>query len=290
MHQFAKYHGLGNDFILIDGLSTRATVSAQDAIRHCDRHFGIGADGVILALPSAIADCRMYLLNSDGSEAEMCGNGLRCLTQFVWDEKLIRKTEMTIETLAGLKRPHLRVDGERVVEITVEMGKPLLLARQVPTTLVAPEAKAIDVPLAVDGVSCNVTALNTGVPQCVIFVPDAEGIDWRALGPRIAHHPAFPQGANAMFTQILARDHLRVRPWERGAGATLACGTGACAAVVAAALTDRAERDVRVTLPGGTLQIRWDSTNDEVMMTGPAERVFVGELGERLAAPSSYGA
>jgi len=284
MLRFAKYHGLGNDFIVIDGLSAPATVSPQEAIHLCDRHFGIGADGVILVLPSTAADCRMQLYNSDGSEAEMCGNGLRCLTQFVWDEALIRKTEMTVETLAGLKRPRLRIEDERVVEMTVEMGRPLLLARDVPTTLVAPEAKTIDVPLKVDGSTWSVTALNTGVPQCVIFVPDAEAVDWRVIGPRIAYHPAFPRGANAMFTQVVARDHLRVRPWERGAGATLACGTGACAAAVAAALTGRAERDVRVGLPGGTLRIQWDASCDEVLMTGTAERVFVGESSKHLLA------
>jgi len=283
MLQFVKYHGLGNDFILMDGLSASVEMSARQAVRLCDRHFGIGADGVILALPSAIADCRMRLFNSDGSEGEMCGNGLRCLARFVWDEGLVRKTEMAVETLAGLKRPRLRVEGERVIEITVEMGKPLLLARDVPTTLVAPDAKAIDAPLELDGVTWQVTVLNTGVPHCVIFAPDAEAVDWRAIGPRIVDHPAFPQKANAMFTQVLARDHLRVRPWERGAGATLACGTGACAAAVAAALTGRAERDVKVTLPGGALRVQWDTSSDEITMIGPAERVFVGQLSERLA-------
>jgi diaminopimelate epimerase len=281
--RFAKYHGLGNDFILMDGLSAPMEMSAQIALRLCDRHFGVGADGVILVLPSAVADCRMQLINSDGSEAEMCGNGLRCLAQFVWDERLICKTEMTVETLAGLKHPRLRMNGERVVEIIVEMGLPLLRARDVPTTLVAPDAKAMDAPLELDGATWQVTALNTGVPHCVIFVSDAEAVDWRALGPRIVDHPAFPHKTNVMFTQVVARDHLRVRPWERGAGATLACGTGACAAAVAAALTGRAERDVQVTLPGGTLRIQWDANYDEIMMTGPAERVFVGQWSERPA-------
>jgi diaminopimelate epimerase len=281
--RFAKYHGLSNDFILMDGLSAPMEMSAQIALRLCDRHFGVGADGVILVLPSAVADCRMQLINSDGSEAEMCGNGLRCLAQFVWDERLICKTEMTVETLAGLKHPRLRMNGECVVEIIVEMGQPLLRARDVPTTLVAPDAKAMDAPLELDGATWQVTALNTGVPHCVIFVSDAETVDWRALGPRIVDHPTFPHKTNVMFTQVVARDHLRVRPWERGAGATLACGTGACAAAVAAALTGRAERDVQVTLPGGTLRIQWDANYDEIMMTGPAERVFVGQWSERPA-------
>ena len=283
MLRFAKYHGLGNDFILMDGLSAPMEMSAQIALRLCDRHSGVGADGVILVLPSAVADCRMQLYNSDGSEAEMCGNGLRCLAQFIWDERLIRKTEMTVETLAGLKHPRLRVNGERVVEIIVEMGQPLLRACDVPTTLVAPDAKAMDAPLELDGVTWQVAVLNTGVPHCVIFVSDAEAVDWRALGPRIVDHPAFPHKTNVMFTQVVARDHLRVRPWERGAGATLACGTGACAAAVAAALTGRAERDVQVTLPGGMLRIQWDASRDEIMMTGPAERVFVGQWSERPA-------
>ena len=277
MLHFVKYHGLGNDFILVDGLGAPAPdISPQVAVCLCDRHFGIGADGVILVLPSPDADCRMQLINSDGSEAEMCGNGLRCLARFVWDEGLIRNTEIAVETLAGLKRARLRVEGECVTEIAVEMGKPLLLAREVPTTLVAPDERALNLPLEINGATFRVTALNTGVPHCVVFVPDVESVDWRSLGPRIEHHPAFPRKTNVMFTQVVARDHLRVCPWERGAGATLACGTGACAATVAAAVTGRAERDVAVTLPGGTLRIQWDATSGEMIMTGPAERVFVG--------------
>jgi diaminopimelate epimerase len=158
------------------------------------------------------------------------------------------------------------------------MGKPLLLARDAPTTLVAPDDIAIDAPLELDGAMWRVTVLNTGVPHCVIFAPDAEAVDWRALGPRIVQHPAFPRKTNVMFTQVVARDHLRVRPWERGAGATLACGTGACAAAVAAALTGRAGRDVQVTLPGGTLRIQWNTESNELTMTGPVERVFMGQL------------
>jgi diaminopimelate epimerase len=276
--RFAKYHGLGNDFILMNGLNAPVEMSAQTAIRLCNRHFGIGADGVILALPSTIADCRMQLYNSDGSVAEMCGNGLRCLAQFVWDEQLIRTADMTVETLAGLRHPRLRVNGERVVEISVEMGKPLLLARDAPTTLVGPDDRAIDVPLELEGATWRVTVLNTGVPHCVIFASDVEAVDWRALGPRIVQHPAFPRKTNVMFTEVVARDHLRVRPWERGAGATLACGTGACAAAVAAALTGRAERNVQITLPGGALRIEWNTESDELTMTGPVERVFVGQV------------
>jgi diaminopimelate epimerase len=278
MLRFVKYHGLGNDFILVNGLTGEVTLSTTEAIHLCDRHFGIGADGVILALPSTRADCRMRLINSDGSEAEMCGNGLRCLARFVWDEGLIRQTEMTVETPAGLKHPCLRVEGGRAVEVSVQMGKPHWLARDVPTTLVPPDAPAVDVPLQLENMTWNVTALNTGVPHCVIFVPDVDAVDWPSLGPRIERHSAFPHKANVMFTQISARDHLRVRPWERGAGPTLACGTGACAAAVAAALTGRADRQVRVTLPGGVLRIKWDDETDEIEMTGPAERVFAGQM------------
>jgi len=278
MLRFVKYHGLGNDFILVDGTSASITLESQQVVHLCDRHFGVGADGVILVLPSAHADCRMQLFNSDGSEGEMCGNGLRCLARFVWDEGLIPKTEMTVETLAGIKCPRLHVEGGHVREIGVEMGNPLLLARDVPTTLNAPDAEAVDVPLDVEGVTWRVTALNTGVPHCVVFVNDVDSVDWRTLGPRIEHHPAFPAKTNVMFTQVVARDRLHIHPWERGAGATLACGTGACAAAVAAAITGRAERDVQVTLPGGTLQVKWDVETDEMIMTGPAERVFNGKV------------
>lgn len=284
MLRFVKYHGAGNDFILVDGLSSQAAISPTRAIQLCDRHFGIGADGVILALPSKIADCRMQLYNSDGSEAEMCGNGLRCLARFVWDEGLIRKTELTVETPAGLRRARLGMQGLRVTEISVEMGAPLLLASDVPTTLAAPSASAVEAPLVVDGTLWRVTALNTGVAHCIIFVADTEAIDWRTIGPRIVVHPAFPQKTNVMFTQVVAQDHLFVRPWERGAGPTLACGTGACAAAVAAVLTGRTERDVQVTLPGGALRIQWDAGGNGITMTGPAERVFVGEPAESLFA------
>jgi diaminopimelate epimerase len=280
MLRFVKYHGLGNDFILVDGISAPADLSADDVIRLCDRHFGIGADGVILVLPSPSgqADCRMRLLNSDGSEGEMCGNGLRCLARFVWDVELVRKTEMAVETLAGIKRPHLHIENDQVIEISVQMGQPHWLAREVPTTLVPLDECAINVPLDVDGTVWNVTLVNTGVPHCVVFVPELLVIDWQAWGPRIERHPAFPHKANVMFTQVIARDHLQVRPWERGAGPTLACGTGACAAVVAAAVTCHTERDVHVTLPGGSLRVQWETATDVMVMTGPAERVFSGEI------------
>jgi diaminopimelate epimerase len=276
MLRFVKYHGLGNDFILLDGIRTPIELTANDVVRLCDRHFGIGADGVILVLPSEHADCRMVLINSDGAEGEMCGNGLRCLAHFVWDEALTRRTEITVETLAGLVRPRLHVEGNRITEISVQMGQPHWLAREVPTTLVPPDRRAIHAPLDVDGTSWRVTLVNTGVPHCVIFVPDVDALDWRRWGPRIERHAAFPQRTNVMFTQVVARDHLHVRPWERGAGPTLACGTGACAAAAAGAITGQTEREVQVTLPGGALQVQWSVETDEIVMTGPAERVFEG--------------
>ncbi len=282
MLPFAKYQGLGNDFILIDGLRARrpAHIDVQQAIHLCDRHFGIGADGVILVLPpqEQAADCRMQIINSDGSEAEMCGNGLRCLARFVWDEGLLHKTDLAVETLAGILHPHLHVEDGHVSSVTVEMGHPIWPACEVPTTLVAPQARAIDVPLRLGDATWVVTALRMGVPHCIVFVPDLEAVEWATIGPRIEQQAAFPQKTNVMFTQVLARDHLRVHPWERGAGPTLACGTGSCAAAVAAALTGRADPDVSVTLPGGTLRIRWDRESDQVAMTGPAERVFVGQV------------
>ncbi len=278
MLRFVKYHGLGNDFVLVDGMSAQVVLRAGDAIRLCDRHFGIGADGLILALPSDQADCRMQLINSDGSEGEMCGNGLRCLARFAWEQGLVRKTEMTVETLAGIKRPRLHLADGEISEVSVQMGRPRWLARDVPTALVAPDASAINAPLDVDGTHWEVTLVNTGVPHCVVFVPDVDAVDWPTWGPRIERHPAFPHRTNVMFTQVIARDHLEVRPWERGAGATLACGTGACAAAVAGAVTSRTERAVRVTLPGGVLRIQWEAETDEIIMAGPAERVFEGIL------------
>ncbi|NJL02265.1 MAG: diaminopimelate epimerase [Spirulinaceae cyanobacterium SM2_1_0] len=274
---FAKYHGLGNDFILIDNRhASEPLLTPAEAIAWCDRHFGIGADGVIFALPGqADHDYTMRIFNSDGSEPEMCGNGIRCLARFLATLAGRDTTEVTyrIHTLAGTITPQLRADGQ----VTVNMGAPRLLAAEIPTTLAAPEAKVIQQPLTVAEQTWAITAVSMGNPHCIIFVPDVEQIPLAEFGPQFEHHPAFPQRTNTEFIQVVRPDYLRMRVWERGAGATLACGTGACAAVVAGAIAGVSAAAATVELPGGNLEIVWDETSQQVYMTGPATPVFSGK-------------
>jgi diaminopimelate epimerase len=242
----------------------------------CDRHFGIGADGVIFALPgNDNSDYTMRIFNSDGSESEMCGNGIRCLAQFV--EHLDGKTApftYKIHTLAGVIKPELLTDGN----ITVDMGLPHLLAAEIPTTLGGADTKVINAPLGVAGKSWLATCVSMGNPHCVVFVEDVQGIDIATIGPQFEHHPVFPQRTNIEFIEVVAPNYLKMRVWERGVGATLACGTGACAAVVAAVLNEKSDRTCTVELPGGCLQITWSATDDRLYMTGPAQAVFTGSV------------
>ncbi len=274
---FAKYHGLGNDFILIDNRHTaEPLLTPATAIAWCDRHFGIGADGVIFALPGRDdSDYAMRIFNSDGSEPEMCGNGIRCLARFLAELDGAIATEKTyrIHTLAGRIEPRWQPDGQ----VVVDMGAPHLLAAEIPTTLAAPAAKVIQQPLEVAGRTWSVTAVSMGNPHCITFVEDTESIPLAELGPQFEHHAAFPQRTNTEFIQVVRPDYLRMRVWERGAGATLACGTGACASVVAGAIAGVCEPSATVELPGGNLHIAWDSTSQHVYMTGPATPVFRGE-------------
>ena len=275
--QFAKYHGLGNDFILVDNRQQpELALSAETAAQWCDRHFGIGADGVIFVLPpTGETDYTMRIINSDGSEPEMCGNGIRCYAKFVAalenvpenSEKLYR-----IHTLAGLIQPKIRLDGQ----VTVDMGEPILDAAKVPTTLAAAGEKAIEVPLSVDGETRTFTTVSMGNPHAITFVDDVEAIALETVGPPLETNAVFPQKTNVEFIQVLGRDSLKMRVWERGAGITLACGTGACASLVAGVLTERCDRLATVILPGGPLDIEWSSADNHLYMTGPAELVFMG--------------
>ena len=280
--EFTKYHGLGNDFILIDNRqSDRPILTSEQAQKLCDRHFGIGADGVIFALPpEGDADYSMRIYNSDGSEPEMCGNGIRCLARFLADLENTAGAEKTyrIHTLAGPIKPQLLPSGL----VRVDMGEPILAAGEIPTTLGAAGEKVIARPLAVAGQSWAVTCVSMGNPHCITFVSDVAAIALETLGPQFEHHAAFPQRTNTEFVQVMQRDYLKMRVWERGAGATLACGTGACALVVAAVLNDLADRTCTVELPGGNLEIEWSEANNRVYMSGPAERVFAGALNSPL--------
>ncbi|MEH1770736.1 diaminopimelate epimerase [Nostoc sp.] len=282
--EFTKYHGLGNDFILIDNRSSSLPVlTPEQAIELCDRHFGIGADGIIFALPGENGtDYTMRIFNSDGSEPEMCGNGIRCLAGFLADlERLGTGQEFSqssityrIHTLAGVMIPQILPDGQ----VKVDMGLPRLLAGEIPTTLAPAEEKVISLPLEVAGQTWDVTCVSMGNPHCITFVEDVAAIELETIGPKFEHHPVFPQRINTEFIQVVRRDYLKMRVWERGAGITLACGTGACASLVAGVLTGKCDRTATIELPGGPLQIEWSEVDQRVYMTGPAERVFTGKL------------
>ncbi len=275
---FTKYHGLGNDFILIDNRSSSVpVVTPEQAIELCDRHSGIGADGVIFALPGENGtDYTMRIFNSDGSEPEMCGNGIRCLAGFLADleGESRNKDSYRIHTLGGVMTPQLLSDGQ----VKVDMGLPRLLAREIPTNLAPAQEKVISLPLEVVGKIWDVTCVSMGNPHCITFVEDVAAIELESIGPKFEHHPAFPQRINTEFIQVVRRDYLKMRVWERGAGITLACGTGACASLVAGVLTGKCDGTATIELPGGPLQIEWSELDQRVYMTGPAQKVFIGKL------------
>ena len=274
--EFTKYHGLGNDFILIDNRSaSEPRLTPDDAVQWCDRHFGIGADGVIFALPGQDGtDYTMRIFNNDGSEPEMCGNGIRCLAQFIAElEEITEPRSYKIHTLGGLITPKLEANGL----ITVDMGKPRLLAAEIPTTLTAADQKVVNQPLEVAGKTWQVTCVNMGNPHCITFVDDVAAIPLETLGPQFETHAVFPKKINTEFIQVVRSDYLKMRVWERGAGITLACGTGACASLVAGVLNGKCDRRATVELPGGLLQIEWSEADDRLYMTGPAEKAFVGQ-------------
>ena len=288
MLQFRKYHGLGNDFVLVDARRTGALDLGRDTIsRLCDRRFGVGADGLIVVLPpQRDGDLRMRIFNADASEPEMCGNGIRCLARFIADlDDAPAGSCWRVETLAGVISPELLEDGQ----VRVDMGEPCLSPETVPTTLAAGRDRAIDQPLLVDGELLRVSAIGMGNPHAVVPVPDLETFDVEGLGAVLERHPAFPARTNAGFVQILAPDRLRLRVWERGAGPTLACGTGACAALVAAHLLGLCRREATVELPGGPLLIAWGDDN-RLGMTGPARCVFTAQLDTRQLEAAPAGA
>lgn len=277
--EFVKYHGLGNDFILVDNrTSMEPCLTPEQAVRLCDRHFGIGADGVIFALPGqAGTDYTMRIFNSDGSEPEMCGNGIRCFARFVAAlEGTTEPRAYQIHTLAGVITPKLEASGL----VTVDMGEPRLVAAEIPTTLGQPDQPVVNQALEVAGQSWEVTCVSMGNPHCITFVDDVAAIPLETLGPQFETHAVFPKKINTEFIQVVRSDYLKMRVWERGAGITLACGTGACASLVAAVLTGRSDRRATVELPGGPLQIEWSADNNRLYMTGPAEKVFSGVLAE----------
>ncbi|WP_139998161.1 diaminopimelate epimerase [Paenibacillus paridis] len=274
---FTKMNGLGNDFVVIAGEQQLPEGVADLAISLCNRFFGIGADGLVYILPSEIADFRMRIINSDGSEAEQCGNAIRCVAKYVYDNGLTDKEEITIETLgAGAQKVQLTVDNGEVSSVRVDMGEPILNGLTVPTTIDA--ERVIEHPIEVDGKEFRFTAVSMGNPHCVIYVDDAVNFDLNVWGPKLETHPLFPRKINVEFVTVNSRNHTDMRVWERGAGPTLACGTGACATVVASVLTGATDRTATVSLKGGDLLIEWNESDNHVYMTGPAAVSFRGTL------------
>ncbi|KRE51822.1 diaminopimelate epimerase [Paenibacillus sp. Soil724D2] len=274
---FTKMHGLGNDFIIIAGEKELPADADQRAIQLCNRFFSIGADGIVYILPSDNADFKMRIMNSDGSEAEQCGNAIRCVSKYVYDHKLIDKTEITVETLgAGVQKVQLNVQDGKVRTVRVDMGQPILNGLQVPTTV--DEAKVINYPIEVDGKEFRFTAVSMGNPHCVIYVEDAVNFDLATWGPKLEVHPMFPRKINVEFATVINRAYTDMRVWERGAGPTLACGTGACATLVSSVLNGLTDREATVSLKGGELFIEWNEADNHVYMTGPAEEVFTGTV------------
>ncbi|REK76380.1 diaminopimelate epimerase [Paenibacillus paeoniae] len=273
---FTKMHGLGNDFIVVAGEQSLPANAAELAESFCNRFFGIGADGLVYILPSEKADFRMRIINSDGSEAEQCGNAIRCVAKYVYDNGLTNQKEITVETLgAGVQKVQLTVEGGNVQTVRVDMGEPILSGLQVPTTVDAD--RVIEHPIEVDGREFTFTAVSMGNPHCVIYVDDAVGFDLESWGPKLETHPMFPRKINVEFVTVNSRSQADMRVWERGAGPTLACGTGACATLVASVLTGATDRTATISLKGGDLLIEWDENDNHVYMTGPAAEVFRGE-------------
>lgn len=274
--KFTKMHGCGNDYVYID--CTKEMIDNPEKVSEyvSDRHFGIGSDGLILICPSDVADFRMKMYNADGSEGSMCGNGVRCIAKYVYDKGLTDKTNISLETKSGIKYLELTVENEKVVKVKVNMGAPILKPSDIPVK--SDKDVFIDEPVEVDGVDYRVTCVSMGNPHAVTFVDDTSSIPIEKIGPKFENHPIFPDRVNTEFVQLISRNEVNMRVWERGSGETLACGTGTCATVVACVLNDKTDDEVLVHLLGGDLFIKYDRENDTVWMTGPAETVFEGEI------------
>jgi diaminopimelate epimerase len=274
--RFTKMQGAGNDYIYLDCFQNR---SPRDPIAlsraMSDRHFGVGSDGLILICPSEKADARMRMFNADGSEAEMCGNGLRCVAKYVYDHGLVRKPSLQIETGRGVLRVDLELANGSVIQATIDMGEPILDACRIPTTLSG--NPPTDAPLNIGDHSFRVTCISMGNPHCVIFVNEIADDLVLGIGPKIEKHPAFANRTNVEFVRVNNPDDVTVRVWERGSGETLACGTGACAVAVAGVITGRTKRQIGAHLPGGDLRLNWSEADNHVYLTGPAVEVFSGE-------------
>lgn len=273
--KFTKMHGIGNDYVYVNCFEEEVKEPAKLAPIISDRHFGVGSDGLILILPSKAADCKMRIFNADGSEAQMCGNGIRCVAKYVYDHKITQKNPLTVETLAGVKTIQLFATNGKVSSARVNMGKPKLMRSEIP--MLGKETQVIDETLDISkGISFRTTCVSMGNPHCVIFVDNFDEVDLPRQGAEIERHHSFPERTNVHFVKVHSSKEVTMKTWERGSGITLACGTGASAVCVAGVLNKKTERKILAHLPGGDLELEW-SEDGNVYMTGPATEVFTGE-------------
>ena len=273
--KFTKMEGCGNDYVYVNGFEEKIVNPNEVAIAVSDRHFGIGSDGLIIINPSEVADFKMCMYNADGSEGKMCGNGIRCVAKYVYDFNLTDKDVITVETLSGIKTLKLNVENGKVKTVRVNMGAPILECDKVPVKY--DDEKMINKPVKVDGKTFNITCVSMGNPHAVTFINDTDNLEIEKIGPKFENNEIFPDKVNTEFIQIIDKKTVKMRVWERGSGETFACGTGACASVVASVLNRLTENKVTVKLLGGELEIEYNQDENTVYMTGPARVVFTGE-------------
>lgn len=274
--KFTKMQGIGNDYVYVNCLKEKIENPPEFARKISDRHFGIGSDGLIMINPSDKADFEMEMYNADGSRSEMCGNGIRCVAKYVYDYGLTDKTSIAVDTLAGIKYLDLTVENGKVSLVKVDMGSPILNAREVP--VISEHEQVINEPIIIEGTTYHMTAVSMGNPHTVVFIEDVKGLNIEKVGPLFENHTLFPRRVNTEFVRVIDKKTVEMRVWERGSGETLACGTGACAVAVACVLNGLTEEEVTVKLLGGDLRIKWDRAENKVYMTGPATVVFDGEI------------
>lgn len=274
--KFTKMQGIGNDYVYVNCFQETVEDPAKTARIVSDRHFGVGSDGLILIKPSEKADFEMDMYNADGSRGAMCGNGIRCVAKYVYDYGLTDQTRITVDTASGVKTLELQVENGKAVRVKVDMGAPILEPERIPVK--SEKERVMDAPVSVGGAEYRMTCVSMGNPHCVVPVEDVDGLEIEKIGPLFENHPMFPDRVNTEFIRVLDRNTVQMRVWERGAGETWACGTGACAVAVACALNGWTEEKVLVKLRGGDLEIIWDRDKNTVFMTGPAAVVFEGEI------------
>ena len=272
--QFTKMHGIGNDYVYVNCFEQTIAHPEELAPVISDRHFGVGSDGLILICPSQLADVRMRMFNADGSESEMCGNGIRCVAKYAYEHSLSTNNPMTIETGNGLLTIELTIENGKVAAARVNMGQPILEASKIPMAI--DDTQAINYQIEIAGLPMTMTCVSMGNPHAIFFVDDVANLAIEKLGPKIENNPLFPQRTNVHWVQIVSPNEVIMRTWERGAGVTLACGTGASAVCVAGVLTERSCREITAHLPGGDLQLEWSNSDNCVYLTGPATEVFSG--------------